>query len=415
MFEINSLSNNLKFILVPQKGVYSVSFLVLVKIGTKYETKKIEGISHFIEHMVFKGTKRRPQAFLISKEIEGMGGEFNAFTSKNFTGFWIKIPQKKEEIALDLLVDILRNPLFDEKEIEKERQVILEEIKMTKDTPTKYIHDLWENLIFEKTPLGFDILGNIQTVSQIKREDLLSFFEKFYTASNMVLAVAGNFQKKIKKKIEKYFGKIKKGKSFPKKLKLSFKNKKRFLFYQKETNETHLGVGVRCAGAFSKEKYPLSLLALILGGNMSSRLFQKIREKEGLCYYISTDYIPYPEIGSLVTFLGTSPQFAKKALSLIIEEYEKIKKEGVSENELQRAKEYLKGKILLSLEDTEEIAHFYGTQLLLEKKILTPEKKIKEIEKVKKEDIKKCAQKYFKKNSLFGVCIGKEKINEGFF
>ncbi len=415
MFEINSLSNNLKFILVPQKEVYSVSFLVLVKIGTKYETKKIEGISHFIEHMVFKGTKKRPQAFLISKEIEGMGGEFNAFTSKNFTGFWIKIPQKKEEVALDLLTDILRNPLFDEKEIEKERQVILEEIKMTKDTPTKYIHDLWENLVFGKTSLGFDILGNVQTVSQIKREELFSFFEKFYNASNMILAVAGNFQKKIKKDIKKYFGKIKKGRSFPKKLKLSFENKKRFLFYQKETSEVHLGVGVRCAGEFSKEKYTLSLLALILGGNMSSRLFQKIREKEGLCYYIFTNYIPYPEIGSLVTFLGTSPQFAKKALSLIIEEYEKIKKEGVSENELQRAKEYLKGKILLSLEDTEEIAHFYGTQLLLEKKVLTPEKKIKEIERVKKEDIKKCAQKYFRKSSFFGVCIGKEKINEGFF
>jgi len=404
-----TLENGLRVVFAPLENTQSFSVFIFVKVGSKYETKSKRGISHFLEHMCFKGTKKRPDPLSISKELDRVGGIFNAFTSKDYTGYFVKVEKSYAPLALDVVSDIFLNSLFKEEEIEKEKTVILEEIKMVKDNPTLYIEVLFEKLLYGDQPAGWSIAGEENTVKSIRRNDILNWVNNFYLASNTVLSIAGNFKiDKTLKEIKNCFLRLKSGKS-PKKRKVVEKQEKpKRLFFEKDTEQAHIALGVRGFNIFHYLRYPFLVLATLLGGNMSSRLFQRLREKEGLAYYVHTDIETNPDTGYLCTFTGVDKNKVSDAVKIILEEYKNATR-GISQKEIDLAKNYLKGRLMLSLEETNSLASFYGVQELLEGKILTPKEKIKEIDKVKKEDILKVARIIFKPQKLNLVVISSPK------
>ncbi len=403
------LPNGLRVITIPMPSFESATVLVMVGAGSRYETAKNNGISHFLEHMAFKGTKKRPSAKEIAELIDGIGGEFNAFTSKEVTGYYVKSAVTHVDLCLDVLSDMLQNSKLEEAEIEKERGVILEEINLYEDTPSRKIGDVYENLLYGDTPMGWDIAGRKEVIKAIKRKDFLSYMQSLYSADNITVVVAGGINsKEVEKMVEDYFGKmntfdiLKYLKAIDKQIKPSLYMK------QKTTEQVHVAVGFRTVPLKSEERHPLAVLAAILGGGMSSRLFSEVREKRGLAYYVRTGSEHYQDVGNMVSTAGLDPKRAEEGISVIIEEYSKFAKgkANISPKELSKAKEYLKGHLVLELEDSRSVAAFYAQQELLERKIETPEELIKKIDAVKLDQVEEMAKKYFREESLNLAIIG---------
>jgi len=384
--------------------------LILVKAGTKYEKKEENGISHFLEHMCFKGTKKRPRSLDIAQEIDGVGGLFNAFTSKDLTGYFVNVDFSHLKLALDVVSDIFLHSIFKKEEIEKEKGVIIEEIKMTEDNPVSYILNLWDKLLYKEQPAGWDIAGTRETVLKIERENLINYVRKFYKAKNTVIGIAGRIHpSNVSPLVKHFFSDIKRGRGRRKKKVEERQKRPEKLFFKKETHQTHLAFGVRAFNIFDKRKYALSLLAAILGGGMASRLFQELREERGLAYYISTNFDCNPDTGQVVTYTGIDHKKINEVTGLIIDGYRRIKEKAPTLKEVNQAKESLKGNLRLSLEIPHSIAAFYARQELLEDRILTPEEKIKAVEKVRPFEIKEVAQEIFKRNKLNLVVISPKK------
>ncbi|MCD5396554.1 MAG: insulinase family protein [Candidatus Pacebacteria bacterium] len=415
MYKLYRFRNGLKLLSVPYKATQAICVLVLVKVGSKYEKKEINGISHFLEHMLFKGTKKRPSQKEVAEVLDKIGGNYNGFTSEEYTGYYAKVSREHLETAIDWVADIFLNSLIPEKEVDKERNVILEELNMYKDNPMAEVHRLWKKLLYGDQPAGWDIIGTKESLRKIKREGLLNFMRKNYLAKNTLICLAGNFQEgKIKELITKYFSKIQNGKP-PKKAKVIEKQKSPQLLLQKrDTQQTHLCIGVRSFSLLDKRKYPLSLLASILGGMMSSRLFLEIREKRGLGYYLSTNYEADPDTGYLSTLLGVDNQRVEEATRIVLKEYKKVREKGVSKEELEKAKEYQKGRMALSLESSDAQAFFYGVQYVLQNKINTIKEIYKKIDKVEKSDILKVAREIFVPEKLNLVILGPHKNKNKF-
>jgi len=413
------LENGLRILTIPMENANSVTILVLVGTGSKYESKDINGISHFLEHMFFKGTEKRPTTLKISETLDSVGGEYNAFTSKEMTGFWAKVDKKHFDIALDWLADILLNSKFDKDEIEREKGVIIEEVNMYLDTPTAYIGDLWEELLYGDQPAGWKVIGEKENILSFDREKITEYFEKHYSPKNMIVCVAGGFdQKTAEEKIKSYFNE-KKSENFDIKEKTKESQKEpNILLHNKKTDQTHFCLGVRAYDLFSEKKYALALLSIILGGNMSSRLFIEVRERNGLAYSIHTSADSATDTGYLVTQAGIDHKNLEKSIKIILQEYKKIKDEEISEKELQKAKDYLKGRMSLSLDSSDYQASFYGLQELLENEVLTQDEKFDKIDKVSISDIKNVAGDIFLPEKLNLAVLGpvdkndKEKLKE---
>ncbi|MDZ7798586.1 MAG: pitrilysin family protein [Patescibacteria group bacterium] len=401
------LKNKATLILAPKNETKAVTVLVIFKIGSRYESKKENGLSHFIEHMMFKGTKKRPNTIDISRELDSVGAEFNAFTSKDYTGYYIKIQHKKIELALDILSDILFNSKFEKNEFEKEKGVIIEEINMYKDNPLMHMEEYFEQVIYGSSALGRFIAGPKENIKSFKRKDLVSFKNKFYHPKNMSIGVAGRFsEKKIKSLAEKYFSsKNKKPLSKFKKYRHQQK-KRRVKINYKETDQVQMALGFPAFSYFHKDIYVLYLLGIILGGSMSSRLFINIRERKGLCYFIRSTPNIYEDTGNLFIQAGLDKRRIFQALKLIWQELKNLKYKGVKSKELKKAKEFLKGKMILSMEDSSQIASYFTKQFVLTGKVESPEEKIKKIEKVKTSDIKRVVGKIIKKKRLNLAIIG---------
>lgn len=415
MFKKVQLSNGLRIITVPQKGTRAVTVLVLVRTGSKYETKEINGISHFLEHVFFKGTKKRPNTLKIAETLDRIGGIYNAFTSKEFTGYWAKVDSKHLDLALDWVSDILLHSKFEEKEMEREKKVVIEEMNMYLDTPMSYIHDLWEKLLYGDQPAGWLVIGEKETIAKLKREQILHYLKNHYVAKNIIVCVAGNIKgKSTEGKIKKYFQRIKirKPKSKPKVIEKQ--TKPQSLLHFKKTDQTHLYLGVRAYDLFHPLKYAQAVLTTILGGNMSSRLFISVRERAGLAYYIHTSAENTTDTGYLVTQAGVDHQNTEKAVNLILKEYKSLKNKKVNEEELQKAKDYLKGNLILSLESSDAQAGFYAGQELLEGQILTPKEKFKKIDKVTREEIQRISREIFQPKKLNLALIGPFKDKKPF-
>lgn len=419
MFKKTTLKNGLRIITAPQNNTEAVTVLALVGTGSKYETKEISGISHFLEHLMFKGTPKRPTPLKVIEPLDKVGGVYNAFTGEEYTGYYTKVAASQLNLALDWLSDIYLNPLFPAKEIEKERGVIIEEINMFLDNPMIYVGEVWKELLYGDQPAGWDIAGNKKTVSSISKKQISDYKNYHYTAANTVVCVAGNFKEtETIEKIKKYFAKISVSNSAEKPKVIENQTKPEFLLFSKNTDQTHLYLGVRAYNLFHPQRYALELLSVILGGSgmLSSRLFTEVREKRGLAYYIKTDADLDPDTGCLLTRAGVDSSKVEEVIKCILNEYKKISKIKVSEAELKKAKENVKGKLALSLEASDVKATFYAGQEILEKEILSLEELFKRIDKVSVNDILKVAKDIFQNKNLNLAMIGpfkdKEKFNK---
>jgi predicted Zn-dependent peptidase len=425
MFKKITLKNGLRIITVPQKSTQAVTVLVLVGTGSKYETKETKGISHFLEHLYFKGTKKRPSGLLIAEVLDKLGGVYNAFTSEEYTGYYAKVATPHFGTALDWVSDIYFDSLLPKKEIEKERGVIIEEINMYLDTPMIYIGELWKTLLYGDQPAGWDIAGTKKTVSKITREQILDYMKSQYVASNTIVCIAGNISlPQAINKIESCFSGISKTqpKSKPPVIDASVNSalivekqkKPKTLLFSKKTDQTHLALGVRAFNLFHPHRFALEVLGIILGGMMSSRLFVEIRGKLGLAYYVKTEVECDPDAGYLVTNAGIDNQKVDKAILAILKEYRKISQKKISLAELKKAKENFKGKLTLYLESSDAKASFCAGQEILERKILTPEEIFKKIDKITINDILKVAREIFKSEKLNLALIGPFEDKEKF-
>ncbi|HUW71669.1 MAG TPA: pitrilysin family protein [Candidatus Humimicrobiaceae bacterium] len=409
MFEKTTLRNGLRIITVPQETAQAVTVLVLVGTGSKYERKKINGISHFLEHMYFKGTDRRPKPVDVVEPLDKIGGIYNAFTSQEFTGYFAKVEASHFELALDWVSDIFLNSTLPEKEIEKEKKVIVEEINMIYDHPMAYIGFLWTKLLYGDQPAGWNVAGTKESISLLSRQKLADYRKKQYVASNTILCLSGSInQGKAIGLAKKYFSKIKKGKPEKKLKVMEIQKKPRCLVEERKIDQTHLYLGVRGFNVSHPQRHTQEILGTILGGSgmMSSRLFVEVREKLGLAYYISTDIEEDSDTGFLVTRAGVDNQRTEKAIEIILREYKKISAIKVPEKELKKAKDNVKGKLALSLETSDALASFYVGQELLEKEILTPEEIYKKIDKITQNDILKTAKDIFRPEKLNLALIG---------
>lgn len=415
MFKKQVLKNGLRVITVPLRDATSATVLALFSTGSKYETKEINGLSHFLEHMMFKGTKKRPTPISISEELDRVGGSYNAFTSHEETGYWVKVDYTHVDLALDIVSDMLLNSKFDKKEMEKERGVIMEEMNMVKDNPRRYVWDLLFRLMYGDQPAGWDIIGTKEIISKVPREELVKYYKSQYGAENMILVVAGKFdQNQILKKINKYFAHLNLQKPYEKLRVLEQQKKSESLINFKETDQTHLCLSFRAFDIFDDRRYALAVLSLILGEGMSSRLFVRIREKHGLAYTVHSTVENSSDCGFLAIYAGVGNDKVKKALTETLDEIKKIKSRGVTDAELKKAKDNFKGKTLIGLETSDEWASFVGGQEVITKKILSPEEILKKINKLTKKDILEVAREIFKNEKMNLALIGPFKEKKEF-
>jgi len=407
MFKKTKLKNGLRVVAVPMKNAKSVTVLVLVGTGSKYETKDINGISHFLEHMFFKGTKKRPTTLKISETLDMIGGQYNAFTSKETTGFWAKVDKKHTDVALDWISDMFLNAKFEAGEIDREKGVVIEELNMYLDTPTSYVSELFEDLLYKDQPAGWRIVGEKENIMAFTREKVADYYRTHYSNENTVICIAGDIDTaQIAKKIEKYFGPSKNQEAMPKLAVKEFQSKPEVLLHHKKTDQTHFCLGVRAYDMFDKRRHTLTLMSVILGGNMSSRLFISVRERNGLGYYVHTSVDATTDTGYLVTQSGIKNDSLEKAVGLVLDEYRDLRNKKITPKELKKAKDFVRGSMSLSLDSSDAQASFYANQEVMGKELLTPEEKMKLIDKVTVNDIKKVAEDIFKNERLNLSVIG---------
>src|SRR3990167_433007 len=387
-FEKKVLGNGLRVILAPMNNTEAVTLLVLVGVGSRYETKKINGVSHFLEHMFFKGTKSRPEPGQVLRELDKIGADHNAFSTQEATGFWGKKTPQGFYVALGVVFDILLEPLFKEEEVEKERNVIFQEIDMRNDNTRLKAQENLENIVFGDQPVGWDIAGSKKSMASIKREDIINYEMNNYLSENMTVAAAGNFdQEKVFAKISRAFNPIKKGKNKDFVKAKIFQKETQVKISSKETDQTHLALAVRAYDMNDEKRYALDLLSILLGGNSSSRLYSEIREKLGLAYYVYSWSDQLRDCGYLGMAAGVPHDKLGAVVENIVSICSKIKKGGISSSDLDSAKSYLRGQTALRFEAYDEIAHFVAGQELFYNEIKQPSDILKKIEAVKKDYI----------------------------
>ncbi|TSC55931.1 MAG: peptidase M16 domain-containing protein [Parcubacteria group bacterium Gr01-1014_18] len=416
MFIKHILPNAVRLVLVPMKDSQSVTALVLVKAGSRYEKPETGGISHFIEHMMFKGTKRFPTTLDLTRILDGVGADFNAYTAKDHTGYYIKLSATKIELALDLLSEMFLNSTFDQAALDRERGVIIEEIKMYEDTPNMHIYDVFESAIYGKTThLGRNIAGTKETVSSLSRADMMNYIASRYQGDQMVIVLAGKVDENTIPIVEKYFspisGNLEKLSTVPKFDFETFsvsQTKPSFQIETRKTEQVQLGFGFPGLSLLDPRLGSLRVLSVILGGSMSSRLFINVREKMGFCYFIRSEPESYQDAGSFGIFAGLDQKNVARAVGAISKELKDIKEHGVQAEELSRAKEYIEGKMTLRLENTSSVASFFGDQELLENRMSTPSERLAEIRAVTLEDVRAIAQEIFVRSRTNIALVGKK-------
>jgi len=413
----HTLKNGLRVLIIDTESFPTVTALVMVGAGSRYERKDNNGIAHFFEHMAFKGSKKYKTSFEISSAIEGIGGLFNAFTSKDHTGYWIKATTEHTNTLIDVLSDMILHPLLEADEIEREKGVIVEEINMYEDMPSRKVGDIFEEIMYKGSPLGYDIAGSKETVTAFTRQTFTEYIDELYHPNNAVVVLAGGFElaksEKLKAKsyldyIEEKFGKWENKKTLGAKGYTGVQKEPILHIHHKKTEQVHLCIGFKTFSFTDERKYALQVLAAVLGGGMSSRLFMQVRERRGLCYYISTGRELYKDTGSIVTQAGIRNDKAKiqEAINVILEEHMKIVKGEITDEEIEKAKELLKGRYLLSLEDSMNIATMFGSKYILEGEIVDTSMILEKLKKVGKKDVIAVARDIFTEERLTCAIIG---------
>lgn len=411
--------SGLDILQIPMPGVKSATVMVLVNTGSRYEKPREEGIAHFFEHMVFKGTDKYPDPQGLAAAIDGLGADFNAFTSKEYTGYYVKAAAKHLTTALDVVSDMLLRPKLRQEDIDREKGVIIEEINMYQDTPMRYIGHLFEQMFFRGSGLSHDVLGSKKTVSSLTRSDFVRFIQQWYGLGNMVVVVAGDDSvvgtKACLGDIESAFSKK------PEKIRPDDKVKiakiiagqnpiapKRLHLQTKATEQAHFVMGWPGIDRNNPDRYALTVLSVILGGNMSSRLFTEVREKRGLCYYVRSDVDYFHNAGIFGASAGVDPGRIQEALEVVIAEFRNLAsgKNPITPDELRKAKEYLTGSMILDLEDSRSVAQYFGLKRVLTDKIESPEEALAKIQAVDLDEVTAIAQKLITADGLRLALIG---------
>lgn len=401
MYKLSKLKNGLTLITIDLPTLQSVTSLVAVDAGSRYETKRVNGISHFLEHMFFKGSKKYPTAEQIATLVDGIGAINNAATSKEYTYYWIKSASKHVELAADLLSSMLKESLIAEVEMEREKGVIVEELRMYRDNPTRFVWDLYENLQFGDQPLGWDIGGDEKTINSLKRQDFIDYMKSLYSPSNMVLVFAGKLPEDIDKLATDYFADLPENshKKFLMYKKIP-QSKPRVNIFHKKTDQTNLVLGVEGFDRKDSKRYAARVLSVILGEGMSSRLFIQVRERRGLAYHVSADSENYHDTGMFTVYAGLKFEKTEEGLQVILDELRKITTEKVMAEEIKKAKESIRGRLALRAESTNFLAEYHALNYILEGEVETFEEYLKKIDLVSADDIQAVAKELFRAESF---------------
>ena len=405
-FSKTTLDNGLRVVTADMPAAKSVACFVMVAAGSRYETRETNGIAHFAEHMFFKGTENRPTAREIAGEIDSIGGEFNAFTGKEYTGYYVKCAAEHRDTALDVLVDMLRHSKFDAEDIEREKGVIVEEMNMYYDTPRDYVDGVYDQLLYGDQPLGWDIIGTKDTVRAAKRETFLDYLGRWYRAPRVVAGVAGAVGEDIVPRLQELLGDVPDGSTGAPDRVSPVENGTRVKLHTKTSDQAHLRLGVYSYPLGHPDRYALTLLATALGGGMSSRLFSEVRERRGLAYYIYAYNQGYTDTGTLFAQGGVDLNRIDDAVTTIVAEFERIAAEPLDPDELEKARNYAKGRLVLSLEDPKGMIMFGLRDEVLEGKLREPEEVLAGLDAVTLEDVQRVAQDVIRERRLNLALIG---------
>lgn len=403
------LDNGLRVVAVPMPGMFSVAVSVQFAVGSRDEDDAEAGSAHLIEHMLFKGTPRRPSAEIISETIERVGGMMNAGTDKEQTVYWARVSGGQAALAGDLLADVVRHSLLDPIEVEKERRVVLEELSMAQDDPQDWIHSVIDQQCWPSTSLGREVLGTRASVPRLNREGLLRFMEHTYVPSRTVVSIAGAIDREAALKLaSELFGDWEGGAGrAPVSPLVNYAMRPPSLCYEtRDTEQVNLCLAVKGVHRASEDRFALDLLTAILGGGMSSRLFVEVRERKAMAYDIHTYTNRLVDTGSLVTYAAVDPKNCREVVLEILRQLSRLRDEEVSEGELAKVKDYSKGRLLLGLEDTQSVAGWCGAQLQLQGVIMQPEEVCAAIDRVEARDIQRVAQECFGEQYLRLAALG---------
>jgi predicted Zn-dependent peptidase len=404
-FEHHVLDNGLRVLTAPMPQAQSVTCMIMLAAGSRYETPDTNGIAHFSEHMFFKGTKRRPSARDIAGEIDAIGGEFNAFTGKEYTAYYVKCAAEHRDIALDVISDMLRNSRFDSEEIEREKGVIVEEMNMYFDTPRDFIGGVYEELLYGDQPLGWDIIGRKETVRGASRETFMSYLDRWYHPPRMVLGVGGRIGDGLLERAQELLGDlplVETGEPEPTK---PFEGG-RVRIFTKQSDQAHVVLGVPSYPLEHPDRYALQVLSTVLGGGMSSRLFTEVRERRGLAYYVFGTNHSYSDAGSLYSQAGVDINRIDEAVSTILGELRTIAAEPVPADELEKAKSFSKGRFVLQLENPQGLILFGLRREVLERRVPDLDEVLAGLTAVTVEDVQRVAQDLIADERLRLALIG---------
>jgi predicted Zn-dependent peptidase len=405
-YERQTLPNGLRLLTAPMPSAQSVSCFLMFAAGSRYETRETNGIAHFSEHMFFKGTERRPTARDIAGEVDAIGGEFNAFTSKEYTGYYVKCAAEHRDVALDVLVDMMRNSKFDAAEIDREKGVIIEEMNMYYDTPRDFIDGVYEELVYGDHPLGWDIIGRKETVKSATRDTFLDYLGRWYRPSRMVVGVGGRIGEGLVERVADLLGDLEDAPTGSPLPALPSPNGARVRVHTKQSDQAHICLGVRSRPLVDPDRYVLMVLSTVLGGGMSSRLFTEVRERRGLAYYVFATNHAYTDAGSLYTQAGVDIDRIDEAVGTVAAELGKIAAETVPEDELRKAKNFSKGRFVLQIESPHGLIMFGLRREVLEGSASEPEEVLAGIEAVTAEDVRRVAQELIAGEALRLAVIG---------
>src|SRR5918997_199682 len=403
-----TLPNGVRVVTGPMTGVKSGTLIVSYSVGSRYEPASISGVSHFLEHMLFKGTERRPDPKQISEEIEGVGGVLNAATSREGTSYWFKAPSSHFTGGYDVIADIVRNSTIDPAELDKERLVILEEIRAIQDSPEELVHDVIDEVVWGDQPIGRSIAGTEESVGSIDRETMADFWQRNYGPSRLVIAAGGDVRHDEGVALtERYFGDVTEHPAPDETTDtVEDQNEARVRLIERETEQAHLCLAMPALPYSTERRYVQSTIEAILSSGMSSRLFQEIREKRGLVYSVFGYFRPYEDVGQGVVYAGTDIDRVEEAISAILGELKKLRDEGVPEDELARTKELRSGRLLMGLEDSRSVASWVGSQELTYGEIRTPEEVMEKIDAVTAEEVQELARELFRPDRLSLALLG---------
>ncbi len=401
------LDNGLRIVTESMPQTNSVSICIFTGVGSRYEKDKMAGVSHFIEHLLFRGTEKRPESRLISEAIEGVGGVLNGGTDKELTVYWCKVPAAHFARAVDVLSDMLLNARFEPSDMEKERQIIIEEIKMTYDAPDQRVNQLIDGSLWYGSPLARDVAGSKKTVSAITREDLLEYKKMSYLPSNTVVAVAGNISHDAAvNTVAESLGGWENRKHFHKFKSYRLKECPPVKIEKRKIEQAHLCLALPGLSRFDARRYHLDVLNIILGEGMSSRLFNEVRDKLGLAYTIASYAEHLSDTGSFIVYAGVETGKLATAIKVILEQMTVFKEKKVSDEELVKAKEMAKGRLLLRMEENRHVASWLGTQEILNNRILTVDEVVAIIDAVNARDIMRIAKDLMVSDRLKLAVVG---------